>query len=134
MSEAPPSAGSQASLGELFSEVSNDLSTLLRQEVELAKAEMKQEVSKAAKGAGMLAGGGFAGYFAMFFLSLALMYLINLAVPLGWAAAIVGALYGALAAFLGLSGKAKLQSVSPAPTQTIETLKEDAQWAKTRSR
>lgn len=114
--------------------MSNDLSTLLRQEMELAKAEVKQEVSKAAKGAGMLAGGGFAGYFALFFFSIALMYLINLAVPLGWAAAIVGAGYAVAAAVLGLSGKSKLQSVSPTPTQTIDTLKEDAQWAKNRTR
>lgn len=125
---------SQASVGQLFSQVTTDLSTLMRQEVELAKAEVREEAKKAAKGAGMLGGAGLTGFFALLFLSVALMYLINLVVPLGWAAAIVGALYGLVALVLLQGGRKNLKNVSPAPTQTVETLKEDAQWAKARTR
>ncbi|MEA3552183.1 phage holin family protein, partial [Pseudarthrobacter sp. C1] len=62
-----------ASLGELLGDVTRDLSTLMRQEVELAKAELKQSATKAGKGSGMLAGAGVAGHFVLVFLSLALM-------------------------------------------------------------
>lgn len=125
---------SQASVGELVSDVAADFSTLIRQEIELAKAEIKEEATKAGKGVGMLGGAGLAGYFALLFASVALMYLINLVVPLGWAALIVAAIWGLAAAVLAASGRKKLKTVSPAPTQTAETLKEDVQWAKARTK
>lgn len=128
----PPDVSS-ASVGDLISGVAADFSTLMRQELELAKAEVKAEAAKAGKGAGMLGGAGLAGYFALLFASIALMYLINLALPLGWAALIVAALWAAVAAVLAVQGRTRLKAVSPAPTQTAETLKEDAQWAKART-
>ncbi len=123
-----------ASVGDLVTEVATDISTLIRQELELAKAEVKEEAVKAGKGAGMLGAAGLAGYIALLFASVALMYLINLVMPLGWAALVVAALWGIGAAVLAASGRKKLKTVSPAPTQTAETLKEDVQWAKARTK
>jgi len=117
-------------VGELVGEAASDLSRLMRLELELAKAEIKQEATKAGKGAGMLGGAGFAGYLAVLFLSLALMFLLHTFLPYGWAALIVAVLWGIVGAVLYSRGRAQLKAVSPKPEQTIETLKEDAQWAK----
>lgn len=132
----PPdrTGAASASVGELVSGVAADMSTLMRQELELAKAEVKAEAAKAGKGAGMLGGAALGGYFALLFASVALMYLINLAIPLGWAALVVAVLWAVIAAVLAVQGRTTLKNVSPAPTQTAETLKEDVQWAKARTR
>lgn len=119
-----------SSLGEIVSEITNDLSTLMRQELDLMKAELKQEATKAGAGVGMLGGAGFAGYFLLLFLSVALMAALDAVMPLGWAALIVAVLWGIVAAVLGQRGKSRLKTVNPKPEQTIESLKEDAQWAK----
>ena len=120
----------KSSLGEIVSEITNDLSTLMRQELDLMKAELKAEASKAGAGVGMLGGAGFAGYFLLLFLSVALMALLDAYMPLGWAALIVAVLWGIVAAVLTARGKSKLKDVNPKPEQTIESLKENAQWAK----
>jgi hypothetical protein len=112
-----------ASLGQLLSEVTKDLSTLMRQEVALAKAEIRQDATKAGKGAGMLGGAGLGGYMVLLFLSLALMFALGAVMPTGWAALIVAAIWAVIAAVLGLMGKAQLQRVS-GPKQTVETAKE----------
>ncbi len=121
---------SDASLGELVAHATADLSSLLRQEVALAKVEIKQEVVSAGKGAGMLGGAGFAGLFALVFLSISAAYGISwLGVPLGCAFFAVGALYLVAAAVLGLLGKKNLGKVG-APERTIATVKDDVEWAK----
>ena len=120
----------EKSLGQLFSELTSDLSTLMRKEVELAKVETKQEVSRAGKAGGMLGGGAFAGYFALLFLSFALAWLLDEWMHTALAFLIVGLLYAVVAAVLVVRGRARLQSVNPVPQQTVETLKEDVQWAK----
>ncbi|MEP6462703.1 MAG: phage holin family protein [Frankiaceae bacterium] len=119
-----------SSLGEIVGEITSDLSTLMRQELDLMKAELKAEASKAGAGVGMLGGAGFAGYFLLLFLSVALMAALDAVMPLGWAALIVAVLWGIVAAVLAARGRSKLKDVNPKPEQTIETLKEDAQWAK----
>lgn len=121
---------SSASLGEIVGEITTDLSTLVRQELALAKAELKEEATKAGAGVGMLGGAGLAGYFLLLFLSVALMAALDALMPLGWAALIVAVLWGIVAAVLASRGRAKLKTVNPVPEQTMETLKEDAQWAK----
>ena len=118
------------SLSELFSTMTSDLSTLMRKEVELAKVETKEEVSRAGKAGGMLGGGAFAGYFALLFLSFALAWLLDEWMHTALAFLIVGLLYAVVAAVLVVRGRARLQSVNPVPQQTVETLKEDVQWAK----
>ena len=125
---------SQVSVGTLVGQVTSDLSTLMRQEFELAKAEMKQEAGKAGKGAGMLGGAGFAGYMLAIFASLALMFALDLVMPLWAAALIVAVLYGVVGYVLYSKGRKELAKVDPTPRQTVETLKEDVQWAKNQTR
>jgi hypothetical protein len=120
---------SGASVGQLMSEIATDLSTLMRQEVELAKAEVKQEAAKAGKGAGMLGGAAYGGNMALLFGTLALVFAIGSQIGLGWAALIVTVLWGTIAALLASRGRAQLRNVNPKPERTMQTLKEDAQWA-----
>ena len=125
--ETPPSAAhlkaDTASLGELLGDVTRDLSTLMRQEVELAKAEAKQSATRAGKGAGMLAGAGVGGHFVLIFLSLALMFALGALMPLGWAALIVAVIWAITAAVLASIGRKELKEIKGLP-QTSETLSE----------
>lgn len=110
------------SFGELFGRVTKDLSTLIRQEVELAKAELKQSASRAGAGAGLLGGAGYAALMAVFFLSVALWWgLGDLIDSLGWSAVIVAVIWGVIALILYLQGRKKLKEVQGAP-KTAETL------------
>ena len=112
-----------SSLGDLLGEVTRDLSTLMRQEVELAKAEAKQSATRAGKGGGMLAGAGVAGHFVLLFLSLALMFALGAIMPLGWAAVILAVIWGITAAILASTGRKELKQIKGLP-QTGETLSE----------
>jgi hypothetical protein len=119
-----------ASLGELVATATRDLSSLLRQEVELAKVEIKRDVAAAGKGAGMFGGAGFAAALGLVFVSVAAAYgIAHFGPPLGCSFFAVGAVYFVIAGVLALSGKKSLSKMSP-PTKTIETLKDDAAWAK----
>ena len=118
------------SLGELIGEISDDLSKLFRQEVELAKAEVRQEATKAGKAAGMLGAAAFAGYLAVLLLSFALVYALANVMDAGWAALIVAVIWAAVGGILYATGRKKLRTVSPVPRQTVETIKEDAEWLK----
>jgi hypothetical protein len=122
--------GTGESLGDLVSELTGDLSKLMRQELELAKAEMRQEAVKAGKATGMLAAAGFAGYMTTVLISLALVFALGAVMPLGWAALIVAAIWGIAGAVLYSTGRTRLRTVNPKPERTVETLKEDAEWAK----
>jgi hypothetical protein len=124
---APEEPGS---IGEIISDISDGLSQLFRQEVELAKAEIRTEASKAGKAAGMFGGAGVAGLLTAIMLSFALTYGLGNVMDLGWAALIVGVLWAIAAAVLFAAGRSRARTVSPMPRQTIETLKEDAQWLK----
>jgi len=119
-----------ASVGELIGNISDDVSKLFRQEVELAKAEVKQEATKAGKAAGMLGGAGFAGYLAVVLLSFALVFGLGNVMDLSWAALIVAAIWGVIGAVLYANGRKKLRTVDPVPHRTVDTIKEDAQWLK----
>ena len=125
-----PTAPNEASLGELVSAATRDLSTLLRKEVELAKLEIKQDVVAAGKGAGMLGGAGFVSLLAVIFLGIAAAYGIeSLGVPLGCGFFAVAVGYLLLAGALALVGKRNLGKISR-PEQTLATLKDDASWAR----
>jgi uncharacterized membrane protein YqjE len=121
------------SVGELLSEVTGDLSKLMRQEVALAKVELKEEATKAGKAGGLLGGAGAVGYLVLVFVSLALMFALDEVMPMGWAALITAAVLGIIAAILFVVGRNRLKQVNPKPEQTVETLKEDVQWAKNRN-
>lgn len=110
------------SLGDLLTEVAGDISTLMRQELELAKAELRQSAMRAGRGAGMLGGATYAALMAVFFLSVALWWALGLLVGLGWSAVIVAVIWGVVALILFLLGRKQLGSVEGAP-QTVETIK-----------
>ena len=118
------------SLGELVSDMTSEISVLMRKEMQLAKVELKEEAGRAGKPAGMLGAGAFSAYFALLFASLALAWLLDQAMPVALAFFIVAALYGIAAAVLITSGRQRLKQIDPVPRQTVETLKEDVAWAK----
>ncbi len=113
-----------ASIGELIGDVTRDLSTLLRQELELAKAELKQEAVKSGKAAGAIGGAGFAGYMVLLFLSIALWSALANVMDWGWSALIVAALWSIVGAVLYAAGRKQLRRVQPTPERTVETIKE----------
>lgn len=111
------------SLGELVGNVTRDLSTLMSQELALAKAEAKAEVSKAGKAAGALGAAGFAGYMAVLFLSICLWWALGNLIGNGWSALVVAVLWGIAGAVLYVTGRKKLQEVDLTPERTVDTLK-----------
>jgi len=120
----------ETSVGDLIGNISTDLSQLFRQEVELAKVELKQEAGKAGKAAGSLGAAAFAGYLAVVLLSFAVVFgLANVMDP-GWAALIVAVVWGIVGAVLYANGRKQLKTVDPVPRRTVDTIKEDAQWLK----
>ena len=130
MSHLPPSADDERTLGQVVSDLSTELTTLMKQEVQLAKVELKEEVAKVGKGAGMLGGAGFAGWFVLLFLSLALTFLLDNWLPLEASALITAGVWAVVAAVLALVGRKELKESNPQLPKTQETLKEDVQWAK----
>ncbi|KAA0940411.1 MULTISPECIES: phage holin family protein [Streptomyces] len=134
MTSVPPgpvgSQGQDRSVGELLSAVTSDVQTLFRQEVELAKTEVRTEATKAGKAAGMFGGAGFAGYMTLLFLSLAAVLGLANVMDAGWSALIVTAVWAVIAAVLYQRGRTQMRTVSPKPEQTVETMKENAEWAR----
>ena len=120
--ELRTSADSRPSVGELLSDVAADLSTLMRQEVELAKAEVRQSAKKAGKGAGMLAGAGISGHMVLIFISVAAWWGLGDSIGHGWSALIIAAIWLVIAAVLGLAGRREISAVSGVP-QTAQTVK-----------
>ena len=119
-----------ASLGELFSDLTTDMSALLRDELSLAKVELKEEITKVGRAGGMFGGAALAGYMTIVLLSFAAAWGLAEVMAVGWAFLIVAVVWGVAAALLYLRGRDQLQKVHPKPQQTIDTLKEDVRWAK----
>lgn len=118
------------SIGELVSQMTSDFSALVSTQIELAKVEIKEEVARAGKGAGMLGGAAVAGLMALLLLSFAAAWGLSEIVPEGVAFLIVGVVYVAVAAVLFLRGKEQVKSATPVVPTTVETLKEDVEWAR----
>jgi hypothetical protein len=110
------------SIGELLSDISSDLSTLMRQEVALAKAELTQSGKQAGKGGGMLAGAGVAGHFVLLFISICLWWGIGNETGRGWSALIVAAIWAIIGAVLYSMGRKEMKKVNGAP-RTADTVK-----------
>jgi hypothetical protein len=121
--EPSHAAQADASLGELLGEVSRDLSTLVRQEVELAKAEVQRSAGRAGRGAGMIGGAGVAAWLALLFGSIALWWAIADATGHGWSALIVAALWAIVAAVLAVMGRTEMRQIRGLP-RTTETVRE----------
>lgn len=121
-------------LGEVAGELTRDLSLLVRQEIELAKAEMKEKGRVAAPGLGMIGGAGITGLMAAGALTAFLILVLSIFLPEWSSALIVGAVLAAVTYVLVKQGKERVEKAgSPVPEQTIETVKEDVEWAKTRA-
>jgi hypothetical protein len=122
-SQGDPDTAPRASVGEILADVTRDLSTLMRQEVALARAELAQSAKQAGKGAGMLGGAGVAGHFVLLFLSIALWWGLGDLFDNGTISAIlVAILWGVVAAVLAMKGRNELKEVEGAP-QTADTVK-----------
>jgi type IV secretory pathway TrbD component len=117
-------------IGELVKDLSTQTSTLVRKEIELARAEIQQKGKVAGKGARMLAGAAVAALLALGALTAALIALLDKAMDTWIAALIVMALWAVVALVLAKSGQKALQRATPPAPQTVETVKEDIQWAK----
>jgi xanthine/uracil permease len=121
----------ERSLGDLFSDLSRETTTLVRQEVQLAKAELTQSATEAARGIGMLVAGGAVAYAGLLFLLLAIVFGLIEAGRDPWLSAlVVGLVVVAIGAVLVLRARESLKPTNLAPQKTVETLKEDAAWAK----
>jgi F0F1-type ATP synthase assembly protein I len=118
------------SLGEIVGDISRDLSDLVRQEIDLARTELKQELTKTGKGAGMFGGAGVAALLMLIFVSLALGYLLDNWMPRELAMLIVGLIWAAVAAVLAKRGRDNIKEANPQLPTTQRTVKEDVQWAK----
>jgi len=106
------------SVGSLVGEISRDVSTLMRQEVALAKAEVAESAKRAGKGVGMFGGAGVAGHMVLVFLSLALWWALGTLVGGGWSALLVAAVWAVIAGVLALRGRAELRAVEGLPRTT----------------
>jgi uncharacterized membrane protein YqjE len=120
-------------IGELVKELAGQTSTLVRQEIQLAQAEVTSKGRLAGRGAGMLAGAAVAVLLALIALTACLIVALDSAVPLWLAALIVTLVWGLIGAVLAARGRTELRQATPPVPQTIETVKEDIQWAKTQT-
>lgn len=118
------------SLGQIVGDISSNFGTLVRQEIDLAKTELKQEASTAGKGIGMLAAAGVTALLMLIFLSWTVVWLLDNWMPVELAALIVALIWAIATAVLVSMGRKKLQEANPQLPKTQQTLKEDAQWAK----
>lgn len=110
------------SLGDLLGEVTRDMSTLIRQEIDLAKAELSETAKRAGRGAGLAGAAGYAGLMAVFFLSVALWWALGHLIDNGWSAVVVAVIWAIIGLVLYLRARKELRTVRGAP-QTVDSLK-----------
>ena len=121
----------EQSTGDLVKQLTQQVSTLVRQEVELAKVEMADKGKKAGVGIGMFGGAGVAALLGLGALTAFLILVLDLAMPAWAAALIVGVIWAAVAGVLALRGREKVKEVgTPLPEETTESVKEDVEWLK----
>jgi uncharacterized membrane protein YqjE len=132
--ETPPGELRERPVGDLVKQLASQTSTLVRQELDLAKAEMSEKATVAGKGAGLLGGAAAVGLLAAGSLTACLILALSEVIPDWLAALIVALVMGAIAAVLALQGRNRIRAATPpVPEQTVETVKEDVEWAKTRT-
>jgi uncharacterized membrane protein YqjE len=128
-----PSDLREQSIGDLLKQLSQDTSTLVRQEMALARAELTEQGKRAGTGAGMLGGAGVAGLLTLGALTATIIGVLDTGMPFWLAALIVTIIWAAIAGVLALQGRNKIKEATPPAPQTVETVKEDVRWAKTRT-
>jgi uncharacterized membrane protein YqjE len=121
----------EESIGDLLKRLSQDTSTLVKQEMALARAELTEQGKRAGKGAGMLGGAGVAGLLTLGALTATVIGVLDTAMAFWLAALIVTVVWAAIAGVLALQGRNEIKEATPPAPQTVETVKEDARWAKT---
>jgi uncharacterized membrane protein YqjE len=121
------------SIGDLLKQLSQDTSTLVRQEMALARAELTEQGKRAGTGAGMLGGAGVAGLLTLGALTATIIGVLDTGMAFWLAALIVTVVWAAIAGVLALQGRSKIKEATPPAPQTVETVKEDVRWAKTRT-
>jgi uncharacterized membrane protein YqjE len=132
--DTPPEELRERPMGDLVKQLAGQTSTLVRQEVDLAKAELAEKGRIAGQGAGLFAGAAVVGLMAAGALTAVLILVLDTAMDAWLAALIVTVVLGAVAAVLALQGRNRIRAATPpVPQQTVETLKEDVEWAKTRT-
>jgi Putative Actinobacterial Holin-X, holin superfamily III len=130
--ERPERDQRERPVGELMKELANQTSTLVRQELDLAKAEMAQKGKQAGLGVGMFGGAGIVGFLALVALTACFVAALATGMEVWLAALIVAVVYAAVAGALALLGRSRVKEATPpVPEQTVETVKEDVEWAKT---
>jgi Na+/melibiose symporter-like transporter len=120
------------SVGQLLGDVTRELQALVRKELELARAETREELQRAGVAGKRFGVAGLAGYLAVVMLSFASAWALTAVMPTGWAFFAVGVVLGIVAAAMALQGRRRLREFHPVPQETAETLKEDVQWLKSR--
>ena len=125
-----PGGDEERPLGDLVSDLTRSMQTLVKKEVELAKVEMKETASRAGKGGALMVGAGVAGFVALLLVSWAAAWGLAEGIPTWLAFLAIGLLYGVIAGLLALTGKKTLQSVNPVPRETVQTIKADVDTAK----
>jgi hypothetical protein len=128
--DAADGRASERSLGELFGDLSREMSTLVRQEVSLASTELSQKASAAGKDVGFLAAGGAVAYAGLLVLLAAITLILDQVMPLWLAALLVGAVVIGIGYYLVRQGLDRLKRLDLTPRRTLETLKDDGAWAK----
>jgi uncharacterized membrane protein YqjE len=128
--DAPGQAREDRSLGQIVGDISQDLSVLVRQEMDLAKTEFRQEATTAGKGIGMLACAAVTGLLMLIFVSWTVIWLLDNVMPVELAALIVGVVWAVATGVLASMGRKKLQDANPQLPQTQQSLKEDAAWVR----
>jgi uncharacterized membrane protein YqjE len=121
------------SLGDLVGDLTSQFAALVSDHIDLAKAEIKDDISQAARAGGMFGAAGVTGLLALIMLSAAAGWGLAEVMAPGWAFLIVGAIWAVVAGVLALTAKQQIDDVDPAPRNTIEELKEDKQWIKTQT-
>jgi uncharacterized membrane protein YqjE len=121
----------EESIGDLLKRLSQDTSTLVKQEMALARAELTEQGKRAGKGAGMLGGAGVAGLLTLGALTATIIGVLDSGMAFWLAALIVTVVWAAIAGVLALQGRNEIKDATPPAPQTVETVKEDARWAKT---
>lgn len=131
---APGRPGEDRSMQDLWSDMAKGASTLFRQEVELAKIETKEQLARAGKAGAVFSAAGIAGFMALQLLSFAAAWGLAAVLPDGVAFLVVGVVYAVVAAVLLKAARKQAAEVSLVPQQTVETLREDVQWARAQRR
>ena len=125
--------GDERSLGDIVGSITGEFSTLVRQEIALAKAEATQDAKTAGKGVGMLAGAGVAGHLFLIAISALVVIALGGLIGYGWSALIVTVVWAVIAAVLAVTGRKELRKIPPPLDNTQQSLKEDVQWLKNRN-